>query len=332
MLETGPKVSNNEKENPKVDILLATYNGEKYLDEQLNSIVNQTFQNWRIIASDDGSSDSTRWLLNEYARKDARIKVLPAAVPHGSACANFMSLIEHSTSRYFMFCDQDDVWLQDKIEKSLEAINSIEQTAMAETPLLVYSDTIVVDESLRELDKSYLSYSGKKSIDSSVNQLLMTNVVPGCTLLGNSALRNLAIRCEASSAGNKILMHDWWLALVAVSCGKLYKMPDSGVLYRQHDSNVVGAEKETVFSVLSRVGRSAEMFWKCVDQAEYLLQCYEHDMSGESRKVVQSFVSLKYQPKYLRARFAIKNKLVKKNIVKALGEIIVLTTTSRKSG
>lgn len=318
-------------ERPRVDILLATYNGERFLTEQLDSILNQTYQNWRIIVSDDGSTDSTDRILCSYAERDQRITLCSSSAPQKSACGNFMNLLSKSTAEYFMFCDQDDVWTEDKIADSLNLMRQTENRFGSETPVLVYSDTMVVSSNLELIHPSYLRYSGKAKSGDMLRRLLMTNVVPGCTVLGNSALRKLGIKDRNKIEISRILMHDWWLALIASSCGKIRKLSKPTVLYRQHEANVVGAEKISFRSVESRLVNAANKFWSCVDQAEYLLTLFKEDMSSESVSLVETFVSLSTLPSLRRIAVAYRNGLLKQNKVKALIEMIVLLTTSPKS-
>lgn len=313
---------------PEVEILLATYNGEKYLAEQLDSIIAQTYQNWRITASDDGSSDSTRKILEHYAGSDNRIRVLPASLPHGSACANFMDLLRQSTADYVMFCDQDDVWLESKIEQSMNRMKEIEQNSGKSSPVLVYSDAKVVDVDLHVIDSSYLNYSGKKDSGDALEQLLMTNVVPGCTMLCNKALRELGAQMGGGASECQVQMHDWILALIASSCGYISALGDSTILYRQHESNVIGAEESSIKMIVSRTRNSVERFWKCVSQASFLLEVCGDKMRAEARDTTESFVALAKLPKRKRALHAIQSGLVKRNKFKAIHELIILSVSS----
>ena len=127
----------------KIDILLATYNGEEYLEEQLNSILNQTYKNFNLIISDDNSTDSTVKILDKYSKKDSRIIVYKQNRNLG-VVSNFEFLLSKVESKYFMFSDQDDIWIETKIEKS---INKLEETNSD----IVFTDLMVVDDKLNVL-------------------------------------------------------------------------------------------------------------------------------------------------------------------------------------
>ena len=140
-----------------VTILMATYNGEKYLCEQLNSILKQTHTNWRLVISDDGSTDATLSILQKYQSEFTdKITLLPADCRFGSAKGNFLHLLKQSPPGYAMFCDQDDIWDNDKIEKTLAALKQMETDAARNCPLLVFTDLCVVNADLQPIATSFM--------------------------------------------------------------------------------------------------------------------------------------------------------------------------------
>ena len=135
----------------KISILLAAYNGEKYIREQIESVLSQTYANWELIAHDDGSSDATPAILSEYASLyPEKIRIIDAP-PTGSAKDNFFFLMNNTDGQYVMFCDQDDVWHADKLEKTIAEMQSIEEELSPETPILVFSELRVTDENMNTL-------------------------------------------------------------------------------------------------------------------------------------------------------------------------------------
>lgn len=213
----------------KVDILMATYNGEKYIKQQLDSILNQTYANFNIIIADDKSTDSTLDILLDYQKMDPRISMVQNEQNLG-VIKNFEKLINISTAQYFMLCDQDDVWLETKIEKSLNAI--VETKAM-----IAFSDLQLVDQNLKLIHKSFLEYQGIKGINNiNWKTLLVQNVVTGCTVIADKNIkRHLPFP-------NNIPMHDSWLALIASIHGEIHFINEALILYRQHESNTIGGE------------------------------------------------------------------------------------------
>lgn len=133
---------------PCVDILLATYNGELYIEQQIQSILSQTYKNWHLLISDDSSCDNTAAIIKKYAAMDTRIHVLTSAAKHRSAKMNFFYLIECSESSYIAFCDQDDYWKPNKIQISMETLREIERNHGSNIPVLVHTDLSITDERL----------------------------------------------------------------------------------------------------------------------------------------------------------------------------------------
>ncbi len=165
--------------------------------------------------------------------------IIPSEGQNLGACGNFSRLLEQADAPYVMFCDQDDVWLPDKIEITLAAMRELERQHGAETPLLVHTDLMVVDERLNRLGKSlWLFQCTEPQRLTKLNRLLMQNFATGCTVMINRALRDLAVPVPAEA-----LMYDWWLALVATAFGRVAAVEDPTVLYRQHGRNDTGATR-----------------------------------------------------------------------------------------
>lgn len=235
----------------KVDILLATYNGEKYLSEQIDSILKQTHQNFRLIISDDCSTDKTREILEEYSKKDNRI-VLYFQKKNLGYIKNFEFLLEQVESSYYMLSDQDDVWLPEKIEKSLECLK--ENNAD-----LVFGDLQVVDKNLNTIYTSFgdfmlLNRKIKKCINSyKVNYLY--NCVTGCTICAKSSTIKDILPIPNKS---KYVVHDHWMGLITSLNGKLAYMTEKYILYRQHGNNEIGTNK--ISHGFTRLGQVRNLF------------------------------------------------------------------------
>lgn len=220
----------------KIDILLATYNGEKYLSEQIDSILNQTYQNFRLLISDDVSSDRTREILSEYEKRDSRIKVFYQEKNLGYI-KNFEFLIKHVENELYMLSDQDDVWLPEKVEKTYEVLKKDDAD-------LVFGDLEVVDENLKTIYPSFcefmlLNRKIEKYIGSyKVNYLY--NCVTGCTLMSKKKYIEKLLPFPSTS---KYVAHDHWIGIVVALDGKLAYIPEKYIKYRQHGSNQIGTDK-----------------------------------------------------------------------------------------
>lgn len=220
----------------KVDVIIPTYNGEKYIKEQLDSILKQTYTNIRIIISDDCSRDSTPQILKEYKEKDDRIEVYIQEKNLG-VVKNVEFLLKKVESPLYMLSDQDDVWLPNKIEKSVEKLNE-------EKADLVFGDLEVVNANLETIYPSFgdfmlLNRKIKKYINSyKLNYLY--NCVTGCTVISKKKFISKIIPIPTDS---KYLIHDHWIGLIVSLNGKLVYMPEKYIKYRQHGDNQVGTDK-----------------------------------------------------------------------------------------
>lgn len=221
----------------KIDILLATYNGETYLKEQLDSILNQTYSNFRILISDDNSEDSTKNIIEEYAKKDNRIKFFYQERNLG-VIANFEFLLKKVEAEFYMFSDQDDIWKENKIELSMKKI-------LEENCDLVYTNLEVVD---KDLNITYDSYWKLKGLEEKVKKynnfesLYLNNFITGCTMLSKSKFISEILPLPKES---KYVLHDYWTALIVSQRGKISYIEEPLIKYRQHKKNSVGSKKKT---------------------------------------------------------------------------------------
>lgn len=244
---------------PKVAILLSTYNGDKYLAEQLDSILSQSYSNFSIVVRDDGSSDNTVSVLVRYvADYPDRIHLLEQDGKNRGASGSFSYLIEYVLENkqklglekaYMMFCDQDDIWYATKIEKQIAVMLQAEASDEA-LPVLIHSDLQVVSEQNTAIAESLIRYQGLEIERNRFPNIVISNLVTGCTALINESLAKKSI-----PVSKEAIMHDWWLAMVASAFGKLIFLETPLVHYRQHRSNAIGAKK---FSAPRPMSRS---FW-----------------------------------------------------------------------
>lgn len=225
------------KKMEKVDILLATYNGEKYVREQIDSILNQTYKEFRLLISDDCSTDNTPSILEEYKNKDNRIEIYLQKDNLG-VVKNFEFLLNKVQSKYYMFSDQDDIWKETKIEKSVNKIQEQDYD-------LVYSDLEIVDENLIVTNKSYWKEKGiygKIKNYNNFESLYLNNFVTGCTIISKKELINKFMPLPNNS---KYVLHDYWISLILSQNGKIAYIEEPLIKYRQHKNNKVGSKKKS---------------------------------------------------------------------------------------
>ncbi len=221
---------------PEIQIVLATYKGEKFLPEQIDSILAQTHTNWQIIARDDGSPDLTRAILRAYAMKHGdKIKLIEDGDTNLGCCGNFARLMEHTTAPYVAFADQDDVWHPDKLEKSLAQLKAMEAAYGETTPLLVHHDISIIDANGQPVAPSFEKKYKVGKANSSIEHMLVQPIVHGFAALGNRALIDKSLPLHAQEDA-----HDNYVSMVAAVFGKIGYNPNQLADYRIHGANVAG--------------------------------------------------------------------------------------------
>lgn len=308
--------------NQQIEILLATYNGEKYLEEQIESIIQQSHKNWVLKIRDDGSNDSTLSIIEKYAREYPKQvhHIITESKEHG-AKNNFWELLKVSDGKYIMCCDQDDVWYKDKIKTTL----GVFLQSQGDKPRLVYTDLNVVDENIATISESFQIFSGIDCRRNSLNYLLCENVVTGCTMMFNDRLRDKALELEVIE---HMKMHDYWIAMVASTMGEMEFIDKPTIAYRQHGGNVVGARSTASIlhpKYILKALRGAEVNnVKYIEQAEIFYNCYEKSLHERDKKVLKAFIDMKDKNKCSKICTIIKYSIYKKNIIKRVGLLVTI--------
>jgi glycosyltransferase involved in cell wall biosynthesis len=299
---------------PTVDILLATFNGARFLAELLESVEGQTHRDWRLIARDDGSTDRSLSIVEAFAeRHEERVRVLRDGRGRLGFCANFATLLEASDAPYFMFCDQDDVWLPEKIAGLLRLMRQVENRRGAEIPILVHSDLVVVDDELRVLHPSWWRYSRlfNPSAPRRPARVIIQTFALGCASIGNAALRRAALPIPSEASG-----HDWWVAMVAAILGKIAEHEAPTVLYRQHQSNVSSTRPGHLSAVISRIIRTRGALIKKIrldlkkyqQQAAAFERAYGKEMHPEMHQIFLEFSHLCESTLWKRKSFLFRHR------------------------
>lgn len=303
--------------NTKLAILIATYNGEKYLEEQIQSILDQSYSDWSIFIHDDGSTDNTNTIIDLYVDKYPTRIFRVKGKSCGCARNNFFFLTENVEAEYYMYCDQDDIWLPDKIQKTYNRMKKIEDKSI---PTLVYTELSVVDNNMEMIAERMSSYQNLDCNNNKLNRLLIQNVVTGCTMMINRSLRDIMIRYKDVQ---NIRMHDWWAALIASAVGKISYIDEPTILYRQHLGNSVGAQNDNnIMYQVDRIKKS-ELMRKSIQstyiQARELGGVLEVD---ESHLILQ-YANCKNMGKLKRLLFYFRNDIFKTGIARLVGQIVL---------
>ena len=219
-----------------IDVILPTFNGVRFLREQVASIAQQTMRPRMLLVRDDGSTDGTQELIRELIEiYGAWIKVLPGDENLGCT-GNVNQLLEATSAPYVALADQDDVWLPNKLEIAYQELCAVESVHGPHAPALVHTDLKLVDANLNDLGTTYVQKQLLHPSWVSPSEIALTNIVTGCTVMCNRSLLECALPFPQEA-----LVHDWWLALVASVFGSIRFHPSSEILYRQHAANSIGA-------------------------------------------------------------------------------------------
>lgn len=262
----------------KVAVLLATYNGEKYLPELFESLQAQTFRNFDIYVRDDGSSDDTLQIIKAFSER-LKITVIDSVERLGAA-KSFIQLLIGAGDQFdcYMFADQDDYWHPEKIFRAQSNINS------TEGPMLYCAGYELVDSRL-----NHIAFSSPPRFIT-INNALVENVVTGCTVALNRHARNLVIK----NLPNELMMHDWWFYIVFSALGKVVYDDYPALKYRQHPGNVVGAAISTSHDIGRRIKRflsyKREGIFVVSSQAKEFYSCFGGFLSVPDANIVLSLV------------------------------------------
>ncbi|MBQ8311599.1 MAG: glycosyltransferase family 2 protein [Clostridia bacterium] len=242
----------------KIEILLASFQGARFIREQIDSILHQQDTRWHLTVSDDGSTDGTTDILDAYVQQyPHRISRVRSGQRFGHPRDHFFWLIQQCDAPYMMTCDQDDVWHPDKVGKTLEALCEAEKRHGQQTPILVFADQTPTDDQLTPLAPSLVRYQNQYVESFDYRSLLIQNVVTGCAMGFNRALADLASRCADS---RQVIMHDWWMAVVAARFGQVVYIDQPLSDYRQHGDNSVGAQNvRSLAHKLGKLGKLAQL-------------------------------------------------------------------------
>lgn len=301
-----------------IDILMASYNSEKYIESQIDSILNQTYNDYHIYINDDISTDNTLNILQNYKKQYNNIFSISQNSKRQGIKENFSTLMDKSNADYIMFSDHDDVWFDNKIEITYKEMTALEKKYSATTPLLVFTDKTVTDSSLNIINQSHNKSEKLNTKNISFNRLLMGNVVSGCTIMINKVLKEICGHINKNA-----IMHDYWLALTAAAFGHICYIDKPTMYYRQHGSNTLGAKSYSLKFAMQKLkeGRKnmQQAVFQNIMQAECFLNQYENILNSNQKKILKEFISLKNKRNIYFIDSIIKNHFYKSGFIRNAG-------------
>lgn len=306
-----------------VAIVMTTYNGEKYVEEQIKSILASAYQDFELYIFDDGSSDSTISILEHYEMSHpGKVHIIQNEINYG-VTMNFIQALSKMASDYIMFCDQDDVWLPNKITVTLKRMRHMEGQMSKASPIAVFTDAVVVDQNLSTIKNSFFGSGHLNPRKTDLPHLLMENKLIGCTVMVNAALRK---KLQGSRLPQHARYHDWWVALIAASFGKIGFVEESTLLYRQHGGNIVGDSGFISYfkNRVSNLHKQQETLLALYLQAEEFLTIYGGQLSEESRKIIKHFSTLGNKNFIMRRFEVLQFGFLKSGLLRNIGLLFIL--------
>jgi len=281
----------------QIAIVISTYNGAKYIGQQLDAILNQTYPNWRCYIRDDGSSDNTVDILKEYAAKDSRIYFLDDKKGNMGLNPSHYYLLSLPNENYIATCDQDDVWHANKLEVSLNKIQEIETEA--KIPALVHTESVFVDSELNVMRDKFI---GDRGLRKGLNGIIFANSVQGGSILINKSLNDISIKIPPK------LPYDYHLGIIADLVGTRAFIPEPLLQYRQHSKSSIATSDAKSNTDQTDTKLSATL--------RLSLNCYHHikndfnhiTITNEAKKALTEYLYLFEGKSTLKKLFiAIKN-------------------------
>jgi rhamnosyltransferase len=264
-----------------IDILMATYNGEKFLDTQIASIVNQTYTDWKLYIHDDGSNDSTKRIIQKWCGQDNRIVFVDDGICFHNPAQNFMHLLPFSTADFISFTDQDDYWLEYKLERMLENFGD------SANPKLLVSSCFLWNTGKETIIKKP---DYKKAF--SLEQFIFLNGgLQGCAMMFNAALRDILLVHSV----DYVYMHDHLISLVAFTFGSVVYINDALFLYRQYDGNVSVHVEESKLARLKQVVENSSVpviYTPVFEGTKAFFYAYRNEIPNNAKKIFLLYLRL----------------------------------------
>ena len=307
----------------KTQILLAVYNGEDHLPALLDSLHAQTDQDFSVLVQDDGSADASPSLLSGLFRTDPRFVPGHECGSRLGAAGNFISLIRQADADRVFLCDQDDIWMPEKVAVLKQTMAHAEARYGADVPLLVHSDCSLVDESGSRIADSFFRHQGWDPAAVTLPRLLVQNNVTGCTLVMNRPLcRLIADRGRAK----ELFMHDWFIALTAASFGRIVFVDRPLTAYRQHGDNAIGASRAGLLArgvrALGQREQAKRRILLTYTHTQVFCKLYDDLLPAEARRAAEDYLATRTMKKIPRILAVRRMGCIMQSPVTRLGQML----------
>lgn len=306
-----------------VAIIMATYNGEKYVREQIESILASSFSDFEIFIYDDGSRDNTINIIREFEKLYPSKIHLHQNETNLGVTANFLQAVARTTMDYIMLCDQDDVWKPDKIGKTLKRMKNMESQLGKNIPLAVFTDAEIVDAQLNSINNSFFKYNHLNPRKVDLPHVLMENKLIGCTVMINNSIRKLLHNYPLPKHAK---FHDWWIALIASSMGKICFINEGTLYYRQHSSNVVGGSGfiSYIRNRIANFKMQKEALIALMHQADDFLKIYHSIIPHDRIQIIEDFAHLNKMNFINRRITILKRGYLKSGLIRNIGLMLIV--------
>lgn len=250
----------------RVNVLLSTYNGSKYIKEQINSVLNQEGIDVLLFVRDDGSTDDTCNILKEYSSYQNVNLYFEKNIGCINSFFRLMDIAKECPQKgeYYAFCDQDDIWLPNKLFEGITAIKELNNNK----PCMYCSNLYVVDKDLNYIKMMYNDF-----IQPNISTCLVENIATGCTIIIN----NCAVDFLSFKRPHYIIMHDWWIYCICILFGEVYFDKNAYIKYRQHGNNTIGIQKEGILVKLKQLFTNKNIHFR-EKAAQEILNLYTNNL------------------------------------------------------
>lgn len=283
-----------------IDIMLATYNGEAFIEEQVRSIIGQTFTQWRLWVHDDGSTDQTSAIIERLSQEDERIIFVQDDRVRMGVARHFIHMLQYAQAPYCMFCDQDDIWLPNKVQTMYEAIQEKDNLL----PQVVYSNAYLWNPT-----QGIISDKNTLTFPTTLRQALFLNTgIQGAAAIFNQAMCQHLRKPLANYA-----MHDHVLLLAGICLGQVHYLHHSLMYYRQHENNVTGHAPGSIRKKIALMwqNRHVPLVSRLhLDGLQAFYNQFERYLSEDDKKTIELFLQLPHTSFFYRSWAIVRHRFL----------------------